>query len=225
MSNQFIQIPSLLSKEELSQIEDLIRKANFVDGKLTASFAAREVKNNQQIDANDNLINEINNLLASIIQNNQLFNTIAMPKTIHPFLVSKYGPGQYYGWHVDSPAMGNPVVRTDLAMTIFLSDPDNYEGGELVLQTGAGVVSLKPPKGDAIVYPCQYLHGVNAVQRGERLAAVTWIQSIVRSPDQRQLLLQLSQVHSMIAQKDKQSAEAQLLLQTYSNLWRMWADI
>ncbi len=225
MSNQFIQIPSLLSEKELLQLESMIGKANFVDGKLTASFAAREVKNNLQIDAADNLINEINSFLFSIIQNSQLFQSVAIPKTVHRFLVSKYGPGQYYGWHVDSPAMGNPVVRTDLAMTIFLSDPDTYKGGELVLQTGSGVVSLKPAKGDAIVYPCQYLHGVNAVESGERLAAVTWIQSIVKSPEQRQLLLQLSQVHSMIAQKDKQSAEAQLLLQTYSNLWRMWADV
>jgi PKHD-type hydroxylase len=225
MSNQFIQIPSLLSQEELLQLESMISIANFVDGKLTASFAAREVKNNQQIDAADSLINEINSFLFNIIQNNQLFQTVTIPKTVHRFLVSKYVAGQYYGWHVDSPVMGNPVVRTDLAMTIFLSDPDTYKGGELVLQTGSGVVSLKPAKGDAIVYPCQYLHGVNAVETGERLAAVTWIQSIVKSPEQRQLLLQLSQVHSMIAQKDKQSAEAQLLLQTYSNLWRMWADV
>lgn len=225
MSNQFIQIPSLITGKDLVQLESMISKANFVDGKLTASYAAREVKNNLQIDAADKLINEINSFLFSIIQNNQIFQSVAIPKTVHRFLVSKYGAGQYYGWHVDSPAMGNPVVRTDLAMTIFLSDPDTYKGGELVLQTGSGVVSLKPAKGDAIVYPCQYLHGVNAVESGERLAAVTWILSIVKSPEQRQLLLQLNQVHSMIAQKDKQSAEAQLLLQTYSNLWRMWADV
>lgn len=225
MSNQFIQLPALLKEEELVRIESLVSKASFVDGKMTASLAAKAVKENRQIDPKDAILQEIHEVLNGALQRNALFQVTALPRSVHPFLISKYGAGQYYGWHVDSPVMGMPPIRTDLAMTVFLSDPATYTGGELVLQTGAGIVNLKPPKGDAIIYPCQYVHGVNEIKSGERLAAVTWIQSAVRSPEQRQLLMQLNQVHSILLQKDMQAQETQLLLQTYSHLFRMWADV
>ncbi len=226
MSQHFIHIPGLVKPEDLSAIDSLLNKASFVDGKITASLAAKTVKHNLQVDANHReVLDAIHSFLGQALQNSQLFQATALPYQVYPFLVSKYGPGQYYGWHVDSPVMGSPPVRTDLAMTIFLSDPDSYTGGELLLQTEAGIINLKPRKGDAIMYPCQYLHCVNEVKSGERLAAVTWIQSMVRSPAHRKILFEMSQVHAALLQKDIQSPEANQLLQTYSNLLRMWAEV
>jgi PKHD-type hydroxylase len=226
MSQQFHHIPGLLKPEELVTLEALIPKIKFVDGKATASMAAKEVKNNLQADtAANGALQPVQQLISNAVMSSPYFNVAAQPKKIHPFLISKYTTGRYYGWHVDSPMMGEPPIRTDLAMTIFLSDPASYEGGELMIQTATGPVAVKPAKGDAILYPCQFLHCVNEIRSGERVAAVTWIQSNIQSPEQRQLLFELNSVHAMLSQKDKHAPETMQLLQTYSNLFRMWADV
>ncbi len=226
MSQQFFHIPALLTAAELVQIDAWVAAASFTDGKATASMAAKDVKNNAQIDSTDPILTgEIHALLNNAIACSPLFQVAAQPKTVYPFLISKYVQGQYYGWHVDSPIMGKPAIRTDLAMTIFLSDPGSYAGGELVLQTATGNVAFKPAKGDAILYPCQYLHCVSEVKAGERLAAVTWVQSNIPSVEQRTILFQLNQVHAQLQQQNPNGPETNLLLQTYSNLFRMWADV
>ena len=226
MSQQFNHIPALLKPEELTALEKLISEANFVDGKASASMAAKEVKNNLQLDSADaETMTSIQQILDHAILTSPFFQVAAQPKKIHPFIISKYGPRQFYGWHVDSPIMGEPAIRTDLAMTIFLSDPASYEGGELMILSSAGQMAVKPAKGDAILYPCQFLHCVNEIKSGERIAAVTWIQSNIQSAEQRQLLFELNQVHAILQQKDKHSPEANQLLQSYSNLFRMWADV
>ena len=226
MSQQFHHIPALLKPEELTALEKLISQANFVDGKATASMVAKEVKNNLQLDNSDpGTMGSIQQILNNALQTSPFFQGAAQPKKIHPFIISKYGSRQFYGWHVDSPIMGEPAIRTDLAMTVFLSDPATYEGGELMIQTSGGAVAVKPAKGDAILYPCQFLHCVNEIKSGERIAAVTWVQSNIQSPEQRQLLFELNQVHALLNQKDKHAPETNQLLQTYSNLFRMWADV
>ena len=226
MSQQFIQIPSLLRPEELTAIEEILPKAIFVDGKVTASLAAKVVKNNLQVDANNReVLDKVQPILTRALQESPLFQAAAMPHHVYPYIISKYGPGKYYGWHVDSPLMGDPPMRTDMAMTIFLSDPATYTGGELVLQTNAGAVSFKPQRGDAILYPCQYLHCVNEIKSGERLAAVTWVQSKVKSPEQREILFHLNQVHAVLHQREAHAPETNLLLQSYSNLVRMWSEV
>ncbi|MFN8288698.1 MAG: Fe2+-dependent dioxygenase [Chitinophagaceae bacterium] len=226
MSQQFQHIPSLIKAEELVTIEELIGRARFVDGKITASLAAKDVKDNLQIDSdNTNVLKPLRAILMNALETSPYFNVAAQPKQVHPFLISKYTTGNHYGWHVDSPIMGDPPIRTDLAMTIFLSDPATYEGGELVIQGTAGPVAIKAAKGDAILYPCQFLHCVNEIKSGERLAAVTWIQSNIPSAEKRQLLFELNQVHALLSQRDPRSQEANLLLQCYSNLFRMWADV
>ncbi len=226
MSQQFFHIPKLLTAAELVQIDEWVASANFIDGKATASMAAKEVKNNQQVDSADpTLTGKLHALLNNAVATSPLFQVASQPKTVYPFIISKYVPGQFYGWHVDSPIMGNPPIRTDLAMTIFLSDPATYTGGELVLQTATGNVAFKPAKGDAVLYPCQYLHCVSEVKSGERLAAVTWVQSNIPSVEERTILFQMNQVHAMLQQRDPHAPETNLLLQTYSNLFRMWADV
>jgi PKHD-type hydroxylase len=225
MSQNLVHIQALLTQDELATIDNLIASSTFVDGKLTASMAAKEVKNNLQLDASSENLTQIQTIINTALQQSPLFNIAALPKTILPFLVSKYTSGKYYGWHVDSPVMGTPPVRTDLAMTVFLSDPTTYEGGELMIQSEAGNVNFKPAKGDAVLYPCQYLHCVNEIKSGERVAAVTWIQSNVKNTEQRQILYQLNQVHGALYQQAPNAPATNLLLQTHSNLFRMWADL
>jgi PKHD-type hydroxylase len=226
VSQQFIQIPALLKAEELSAIESLIGNAKFVDGKITATASAKAGKNNLQVDADSKEVFELlHPIITKALNESPLFQMAAMPHHVYPYIISKYSSGKYYGWHVDSPIMGDPPMRTDLAMTIFLSDPATYVGGELILQTTAGPISFKPAKGDAVLYPCQYLHCVNEIKSGERLAAVTWIQSKIKSPEQRQILFHLSQVQAVLNQKDMHAPETNLLMQSYSNLMRMWAEI
>jgi PKHD-type hydroxylase len=225
MSQQLIHIPQLLTATELITIDALIASANFIDGKLTATLAAKDVKNNLQIEAGNVSLAEIQKVISGALAQSPLFNIAALPKTVYPFLVSKYSAGKYYGWHVDSPVMGKPPIRTDMAMTIFLSDPASYEGGELAIQSGTGITNFKPAKGDAVLYPCQYLHCVNEIKSGERVAAVTWIQSNVKDPGQRQILFELNQVHSALFQQVPNAPATNLLLQTHSNLFRMWADV
>ena len=226
MSQQFIHIPALLKPEEIAEIENLSTKADFVDGKLTASLAAKAVKNNLQLDlTNQEIAGQIQGIIRKALSDSPIFQAAALPQTIYPAIISKYSQKKYYGWHVDSPIMGNPPIRTDLAITIFLSDPASYEGGELMLQTNSGMVNFKPPKGDAIVYPCQFLHCVNEVKSGERMAAVTWVQSQVKSPEQREILFSLNQIHAVLYQRDPHAPETNLLLQSYSNLVRMWSEL
>lgn len=225
MSQHFLQIPALLKPEEIAEIENLAAEANFVDGKMTASLGAKDVKNNWQMDAEGEALTKIRAILNEAVKQSPLFNIAALPKTVYPFLVNKHTMGNFYGWHVDSPLMGEPPLRTDLAMTIFLSDPEKYEGGELIIQTDTGTTVFKPVKGDAVLYPCQYLHCVNEVKSGARLAAITWIQSNVKSPEQRQILFQLNQIHASLHNQAPNAAETNLLLQTHSNLFRMWAEL
>jgi PKHD-type hydroxylase len=225
MSQHFLHIPSLLKAEEVAEIETLSADANFVDGKLTASLAAKDVKNNWQMDADGETLTKIQAILSDAIKSSPLFNIAALPKSVYPFIVSKHTLGNFYGWHVDSPMMGEPPMRTDLAMTIFLSEPETYEGGELIIQSEAGTSAFKPAKGDAVLYPCQYLHCVNEVKSGARLAAITWIQSNVKNPEQRQILFQLNQIHASLYNQAPNAPETSLLLQTHSNLFRMWADL
>jgi len=175
MSQQFHHIQALINTQELQQIHQLITQATFIDGKSTATMAAKEVKDNFQLSTDDAAEKAIQQILENAISQSPYFQAAAQPKRNHRFIISKYGPKQFYGWHVDSPIMGNPPLRTDLAMTIFLSDPSSYSGGELMLQTAAGVVAFKPNQGDAILYPCQFLHCVNEITSGERIAAVTWV--------------------------------------------------
>lgn len=224
MTQQFLPIPGLLKPEELAEIDWLIASGDFVDGKLTATGPAREAKQNRQMAAGSEATTQIEAILAGAIGSSPLFNIAAQPRTVHPFVISSYGPGDHYGWHVDSPLMGDPPLRTDLAMTIFISDPASYHGGELVIQGDSATAAFKAARGDAVLYPCQYLHCVNAVQSGTRLAAVTWIQSNIKSAEQRLLLFQLNQVHGLLAQRNPGAPETQALLQVHSNLFRMWGE-
>ena len=216
----------LLSADTLKQVQTLLSTATFVDGKATATDAAKEVKNNLQIDINDRtLLPHLQQLVGSAIIAEPKFHHTFYAVNAYPFLFSKCDTGMGYGKHVDSPFMGNPAVRTDIAMTVFLDDPASYDGGELVICDGENEISYKPAAGHAVVYPCQYVHYVKDVTRGSRRVCVTWFRCSIRNAEQRQVLADLKQIHADMAAKDPQGKNTQVLLQTWSNLLRMWGDV
>jgi PKHD-type hydroxylase len=204
----------------------LIANSDFVDGKTTATGAAKLVKNNTQIDIGDRkTLPYIQQQLIDAVNSNADFQAAVLPRHIYPPLISRYRQGMAYGNHVDNPLMGfYPSMRADIAMTVFLSDPATYEGGELEVQSPVGALTYKLNKGDAIVYPCTQVHQVKEVTKGMRQVAVTWIQSHVKDAIKRQTLFELYTIHKAISQNQSNSAEANQLLQTHSNLLRMWAE-
>lgn len=216
----------LLNAETIQQIRTILNVAPFVDGRVTATDAAKAVKNNLQIDMNDRtVLPHLQQLVGNAVVAEGKFHHTFYAVNAYPFMFSKCETGMGYGKHVDSPFMGNPAVRTDLAMTIFLDDPSTYDGGELVICDGETEAVYKPAAGEAVVYPCQYLHYVKEVTRGTRRVCVTWFRCSVRSAEQRQILTDLKQLHSELAAKDPQGNHTQVLLQTWSNLFRMWGDV
>lgn len=227
MPSSVLQITGLLKPAELEKIEQLISQIQFEDGKNTASGVAREVKNNLQASNVDNgARREVQQIVFAAIATHPAIQAAVMPKNILPPIISKYSNGMSYGWHTDSPVMTiEYTIRVDVSITVFLSDPKTYTGGELVIQMPTGNVEYKPEKGDAILYPTTKLHCVNPVTEGERVACVTWIQSLVKDADKRELLFQLKTLQESIAAKDLQSRENIEILQVYSNLMRMWTDL
>jgi PKHD-type hydroxylase len=223
INSTYLHIPGFLSDSQLSGIELLSAQAVFEDGRKTATQAAREVKHNLQIDANSQQYMALQQIMFDAINQGPLLRNVMMPRQVHPFLFSRYEPGMAYGWHVDSPIMGN-MIRTDVAMTVFLSDPDSYEGGELELQTTSGTALYKFAKGDAICYPCTQLHRVREVTKGERKVAITWIQSMIKDAGQRKILFDIQQVIDALRAENMQSEQANLLQQTHSNLLRIWSE-
>lgn len=223
--SQYIQVPGLLKPEELQMIDNILAGAQFADGSSTASDAAKAVKNNQQLPEGLPLA-QIQNIIGQAISTSPLIQAAVMPVVTLPPLVSNYTSGMSYGWHVDSPLMGaSPTIRTDVGMTIFLSHPESYKGGELIIHSPSGNVSVKMAKGDAIIYPTTRLHGVSPVESGNRIVAVSWMQCAVRNSDQRELLFQLKSVQESIYQQNPLSSENQVLQQVYSNLLRQWCEL
>lgn len=219
-----IYIPGLLKAEELATVKSLIADSTFEDGRKTASMAAKKVKNNEQLDAEAENSQKVREIVLNAMQDSPLLQQAFLPKKIYPPIVSRYTEGMEYGWHVDGPVMGEDKVRTDLAMTLFLNDPETYEGGELILQNPSGSLQYKLPAGDAIVYPATQLHCVQKITKGERLAVVTWFQSLVRNSSHRELLFQITQIIASLNQKENAAMEADSLMQIYSNLQRMWVE-
>jgi PKHD-type hydroxylase len=218
----YLHIPKLLNEAELLQVSELSKQALYTDGKSTASSAAKLVKQNLQMDMQSQHYAMAQQVILAALNNSSLFREATFIKNIYPFLLSKYTQGMEYGWHVDSPLMGN-MMRTDIAITIFLNEPNEYEGGELELQTPIGNQLYKLAAGDAICYPCTQVHRVKPVTSGQRLVAVSWIESMVKDSEQRKILFDIQQTIQTLI-KTEWKEEASNLQQMRSNLIRMWAQ-
>jgi PKHD-type hydroxylase len=215
-------IKNVLQPDEVAHIRHMINRSKFVDGKSTAGWHAALVKNNQQINPNEKSIQEIGTHISRTLMENEVFRLAARPKQLSPLLFSRYSNGMSYGAHVDDALMGN--IRSDLSFTIFLTDPRDYTGGELVMDLHQGEQAFKLDAGDMILYPSTTLHRVEAVTQGTRLAAVGWAQSLIRRSDQRELLFDIETARLSLFKKDGKSSEFDLLSKSLSNLLRMWVE-
>ncbi len=220
-------IPQVLNGEDLSAVHDLLARATFVDGKLSAGQEAARVKNNQELDANDKLITPLNNLVMGKLVQHPIYQAAALPLKIAAPYYAKYSAGMVYGKHIDDPVMGpaGQRYRSDISITVFLNAPDEYDGGELVIKTSFDEQVVKMNAGDAVMYPASSTHQVKEVSRGERFVAVTWLQSMVRDPAKRELLFNLYQARETLLDKSAGSEETELVSNCYVNLLRMWSDV
>jgi PKHD-type hydroxylase len=218
-------LAEVLPEQDLERLRETLDRLEFVDGLATAGWHAREVKRNQQARSGPET-GELQRRVEKALRAHPVFGLAARPRRIAPVLFSRYEPGMTYGEHVDDAVMGSDApLRSDLAFTLFLSAPEDYDGGELVIDSSAGEQGFKLPAGCAVVYPASTLHRVSPVTRGRRLAAVSWIQSLVRDPAQRELLFDLDTARRALFAREGKSREFDLLSKSSANLLRMWAEI
>jgi PKHD-type hydroxylase len=220
-------IPGILKNDELALARAWLADARFVDGRLSAGAAAQRVKSNQELDSNAAELERLNTLVMGNLTRHPAYRGGALPLHVASPFYARYRPGMAYGDHLDDPIMGTGGVmyRSDVAITVFLNAPEDYDGGELVIQTAFGGQSVKLPAGDGVLYPASSIHHVNPVTRGERLVAVTWVQSLVRDPARRELLYGLNQARERLLQSAPEAPETAQVNAAYMNLIRMWSDI
>jgi PKHD-type hydroxylase len=219
-------IDQVLTPQELGRITDKLATAEFVDGKTTAGWYAQQVKNNLQVKSESEPAQELNAIVFQALLRNPLFQMAVRPRVMRPVLFSKYEPGMSYGFHVDNAIMGDRTPnRSDVSLTLFLNSASSYEGGELLIDTSIGEKAFKLEAGAMVIYPSSSLHQVKPVTQGVRFAAITWIQSMVRSTEQRELLFDLDTVRQLLFKKHGKTPEFDILSKTHANLLRMWADV
>jgi len=224
----FLILPKLLDDEAIAAVDAILETAEYKDGAATAGQVAKKAKDNLQLDRDGTPdAAKLDEIILGAMWSNASFRAAAIPRKIMPPYVSKYTEGMSYGVHVDNPVIvaGDTAVRTDISMTLFLSDPEGYEGGELTVKSDAGETHVKLPKGDGVIYPTGELHAVRPVTSGERICAVTWVQSMVADPTRRRIAYELDLVCQSIARKMPDSEEHRVLGRTYGNLLRLWGEV
>lgn len=214
-------VANVIGPAEIAEIRAALAAMRFEDGRRSAGWSARIVKDNEQATAGPTL-RLLQERVLGTIRANAVFDAAVRPKSMTPLLFSRYGVGQSYGAHVDNPLMDG--VRTDVSFTLFLAEPDAYDGGELVVDTPAGEDSFKLPAGSLVAYPSTTLHRVETVTRGERLVAVGWAQSWIRDPAQREILFDLDAAKRRLFETQGKTPEFDLLAKASANLTRMWAE-
>ena len=215
-------ISDVLSSEDLARVRETLDAAPFVDGKKTAGAEAKKVKANRQADATDDKVKALMKFVRQALERNAVFQLYARPAKMSPVMFNLYGPGETYGLHVDETIMsvGDQRLRSDFSFTLFLSDPTDYDGGELLVVGTEGDRQVKPKAGSMVIYSTGALHKVNPVTRGERRAAVGWVQSLVRRPDEREVLFDLGRIRVGLPEGDGRL----LLDKAIGNLIRIWGE-
>lgn len=219
--------PNVLTADELGVIRNELRDASFVDGAATAGWSAREVKKNLQVDLATDTQTRLRDIVRGAFMRNAMLQSALLPMAMTQVMFNRYDVGMEYGRHVDAPVMGGmgSAVRTDVAITLFLSDPDSYDGGDLVVDSSGVEYGLKLEAGSAVAYPANSLHHVAAVTRGTRHAAIIWVQSQVREPARRELLWDLENAKRQIFGREGNSATFASISKSHANLLRMWANV
>jgi PKHD-type hydroxylase len=217
-------VGEILTAAELKVIVDQLATAEFVDGQATAGWHARLVKKNTQLPAQSPALATVREMINEALQRHALFQIAVRPKLVRPVTVSRYEVGMAYGTHIDNAVMHNPLMRSDVSMTLFLSEPETYEGGELVIESTQGEEGFKLAAGAAIVYPSSTLHRVAEVTHGTRLAAVTWVQSLIRDPQRREILFDLETARRAVFEASGKTPAFDLIAKSHANLMRQWSD-
>jgi PKHD-type hydroxylase len=217
----FLTIANVLSRDDVAMLCALLDELAFVDGRATAGWSARLAKENRQAAAGAAL-SAVQARVEAALLNNPVFAMATRPKRLTPLMFARYGPNETYGTHVDDALMHGH--RSDVSFTLFLSEPDSYDGGELVIETAASEDAVKLPAGSLYVYPASTLHRVEPVTRGERVVCVGWARSYLRSAEQRELLFDLDTARRNLFSREGASADFLLLSKCAANLLRMWAD-
>jgi len=221
-------LPDVLLKEELTTIRGLLKQAQWIDGRSTAGTQAAQVKNNQQLAEQDPLLAQIRRIVMQALHRDPLFFSAVLPDKILPPFVNRYvGATNHYGFHVDNAMRsmpdGSARVRADVSATLFLNEPDEYEGGELVVQDVFGDQRIKLKAGSIVIYPSSSVHAVTPVTGGERLASFMFIQSMVRDAAHRRMLFDMDMALVRLRQQHGETPEVVQLTGIYHNLLRQWA--
>jgi len=225
-----IQVPELLSLVEVAEVRRLIDAAEWVDGNVTSGAQAALAKRNRQLPEDSPAAKQAGEIVLDALGRNPLFVAAALPAKVWPPLFNRYRGGERFGTHVDNAVRvkrgGGERLRSDLSATLFLSDPDSYEGGEITVEDTYGAHSAKLAAGDLILYPASSVHHVTPVTSGERVASFFWIQSMVRDDARRRLLFEIDLAVQRLAADVGQGHESLVSLTgSYHNLLRMWADV
>ena len=222
-------IPEVLSRDDVASFRERLDQAEWIDGRVTAGPQSMRTKRNMQLPEGSPVAAELGGRILSALEKNPLFLTGALPQRVLPPLFNRYEGGHSFGSHVDNAirqVTGTPHrIRTDLSATLFLSEPEEYEGGELLIEDTYGAHSAKLPAGDMVLYPASSLHHVRPVTRGARVSSFFWIQSMIRDDGQRTLLFDLDMAIQRVVQDNPDHPAAVQLTGVYHNLLRRWAEV
>ena len=225
-----LQIPQVLTPDQVAHCRDRLGAAAWADGRVTAGSQSAQAKDNAQVLENDPVARELGGLVLEALSRNATFFSAALPQRIYPPLFNRYTGGQSFGFHVDNAIRydrsrgGADAIRTDVSATLFLSAPEDYDGGELVVEDTYGVQRVKLQAGDMVLYPGTSLHKVTPVTRGERVASFFWIQSLLREDAQRRLMFDLDMSIRRLTQDLPDHPSLVQLTGVYHNLLRRWSD-
>jgi PKHD-type hydroxylase len=222
-----VHIPNVLSAEQVARCREVMEKAEWADGSATAGHQAAKAKNNLQLPESSPLARELGNMVLEALSRSPLFMSAVLPKQVFPPLFNRYDAGMTFGNHVDNAvrAGGGARIRTDVSSTLFISAPEDYDGGELIVEDTYGAHSVKLPAGDMIVYPGTSLHRVTPITRGSRIASFFWTQSMVRVQGQRSLLFDLDMSIVRLTADHPEHKSVVSLTAVYHNLLRQWVEL
>jgi PKHD-type hydroxylase len=223
-------VPDVLSKAEVADFRMAMDAAEWEDGRSTAGAQSAMVKKNEQLPPNSKIARQLGEAVIRALVANPLFVSAAIPKQIFPPLFNRYGVGHRFGVHVDNAVRGDHLtggrIRTDLSVTLFLSEPEEYDGGELIVEDYYGSHRVKLPAGDLVLYPASSLHTVTEVTRGVRVASFFWLQSMVRDGHARSLIFDLdTAIQGLVQRMGRDDPELVKLTGIYHNLIRCWAEV
>lgn len=224
-----LKIPDVLTLEQVACARQILHEAQWIDGRITAGHQSAKAKENMQIPEDHPAARKVGEMILEALGRNELFISAALPLRVFPPLFNRYRGGESFGTHVDNAirqVSGTPhKMRTDLSATLFLSGPDSYEGGELIVEDTYGLHAVKLPAGHLVLYPSSSLHHVRPVTKGERICSFFWVQSMVRDDGERSLLFDLDLGIQRIQQGQTQHPAAVQLTGVYHNLLRRWSDL